>query len=274
MTSNHQQPLELHQDGAVYKLLHPQLYNTLTQNEGSHWHEFLLSEPFWILACIIVANNWWTTYQMYEDPDSYKEPDEEQGRSSTIQQIPWDSPAACNLRLMKRWPHFEWALDYITSRPRQYFAIVMCTLIFPVQLLEGYWLVVMATRLTILFYNDLYPRWKPYTLGFILYLPATTTVLTAWCVLLLVGFVLLVLQFEYVLALLDIYPGAHHTPNGLIDDLINLQHEDHEQGIPQDTSTEDQTTGDEDMDADDEDSDTEEEDWEMDAEEELEEEPE
>ncbi|KIL87600.1 hypothetical protein FAVG1_09308 [Fusarium avenaceum] len=150
-------------------------------------YEYVKSDLFWTLAILIIVNFWWSTKQVDAFPEKGKEPD------TTAPQ-----------------PGF-WLNQRITSRLRQYLALLVCTLAFPLQLLHGSWVLKSAWRITFGLLKRTYPSIKPRILGFIIYSPITAVVLAGWAAVLGFGIVIIATQILVWAKLWEMKPSTPST---------------------------------------------------------------
>ncbi|KAM0193336.1 hypothetical protein ACHAPI_007648 [Fusarium lateritium] len=147
-------------------------------------YEYVKSDLFWTVAVLILVNFWWSTKQVDSFPEKGEKTD--------------TAPPQ---------PGF-WLNQRITSRLRQYLALLVCTLAFPLQLLHGSWVLKSAWRITFGLVKRTYPSIKPRILGFIIYSPITAVVLTGWVVVLACGSLIIGTQVLLWVKLLQMQPGA------------------------------------------------------------------
>ena len=155
-------------------------------------YEYLSTDTFWLLGIALCANAYWVTKQLESLEKARNTPDEpnqEPGETATAQADNGvnDSPFA------------RWLRPRLTSRPREMLASFVFGLIFPLQLLEGFWVLKTTWRLTSAALWATYPRvLRPRILGFVLYSPATAFMLFSWAAVLLAGVFLLASQYLLV----------------------------------------------------------------------------
>ena len=99
-----------------------------------------------------------------------------------------------------------WLQPHITSRSRQILALAICTLVVPLQLLEGYWVIKAAWRITAAIAREAEPLKKHWVWTFALYLPIVLLLLTGWFIVLWIGGFLLLSQCIYILQLSEMWP--------------------------------------------------------------------
>ncbi|KAK7418600.1 hypothetical protein QQZ08_011184 [Neonectria magnoliae] len=196
-------------------------------------YEYLSSDTFWLLGIAIAVNAWRTNRQNdlfveRNGPDGPKvksrlkesnKPESETNKTktktkeapgtsnesslskSTTTEIPFNDD--CSLFLQ---PH-------ITTELRKFLAVIACSLVFPLQLLEGVWVLITTWRLTVATLKATYPQMKPRLFGFILHLPITAIILIAWVVVLSAGAFLVCSQMLYLIKLWEYKPGTYVPPN-------------------------------------------------------------
>ncbi|KAK7422983.1 hypothetical protein QQX98_001273 [Neonectria punicea] len=199
----------------------------------SEVYEYLSSDTFWLLGIAIAVNAWWTNRQndlfierngpdgptvKSKSKESKKLESETNKTESETKEVPSTSndsspskstPATdlfnddCSLLLQ---PH-------ITTELRKFLAVIACSLVFPLLLLEGIWVLITAWRLTVATLKATYPQMKPRLFGFILHLPITAIILLAWAVVLGTGAFLVCSQMLYVIKLWECKPGTYVPPN-------------------------------------------------------------
>ncbi|KAF5002997.1 hypothetical protein FDECE_10432 [Fusarium decemcellulare] len=180
-----------------------------SSQEEALW-EYLTSDVFWLLAIAIVINAFWVNRQVdlfdeLSNDNKKSENAAKEGDKALNEPLSGNSPkSTASLNRYKYWlqPH-------LTSRFRQYFAMFLCSLVIPVQLLHGTWVVLTTWRLTVAILKSTYPQIKPRLLGFLLYSPLTAVLLFAWAIVLGTGVFLVILQLLYVLKLRELKPGAN-----------------------------------------------------------------
>ncbi|KAM0560058.1 hypothetical protein ACHAPJ_004017 [Fusarium lateritium] len=144
-------------------------------------YEYLTSDVFWSFAILIIANFWWSAKQLDSFPDNEKEAKEQAAAP----------PKQSGF----------WLKDRITSRLRQYLALLVTSLIIPLQLLHGSWVLKSAWRITFGLVRRTYPSIKPRMLGFIIYSPVTAIILLGWAAVLTAGVTFVVTQILLIIKL-------------------------------------------------------------------------
>jgi hypothetical protein len=150
-------------------------------------YDYVKSDLFWTLAVLILVNFWWSTKQV----DSFPEKGD----------VPDTAPPQ---------PGF-WLKQRITSRLRQYLALLVCSLAFPLQLLHGSWVLKSAWRITFGLVKRTYPSIKPRILGFIIYSPITAVILAGWAVVLSMGVFIIATQILLWIKLWQMKPSTTST---------------------------------------------------------------
>ncbi|KAI0127383.1 hypothetical protein BJ170DRAFT_625162 [Xylariales sp. AK1849] len=179
-------------------------------------HEHLSSDTFWVLAIIIGINAYWTNRQVELFDKFGNEIKATEAPDNAVDGYSCGSEPRTAPPKQYRW----WLQPYITSRPRRILAIIICGLVLPIQLLEGYWVLQTAWRLTAATLKATYPHMKPYILGFVLYLPVLAILLAAWVAVLAMGVFMVSLQLLYVLKLRELRPGVHVRRSPIEEDKI------------------------------------------------------
>ncbi|GKU22996.1 unnamed protein product [Fusarium langsethiae] len=151
----------------------PPSYQSSWYNDSARY-EYLQSDVFWTLAVLILANCWWSAKQV----DFFDSTADEQAKISPR-------------------PSGFWLKHRITSRLRQYLVFLLCSLVLPLHLLHGSWVLKSAWRISFGLINRTYPSIKPRMLGFLLYSPLTAVILLGWAVVL--GFGVIILGTQYLL---------------------------------------------------------------------------
>ncbi|RGP64013.1 hypothetical protein FLONG3_9712 [Fusarium longipes] len=149
-------------------------YQSSWYNDSARY-EYLQSDVFWTLAILIIVNCWWSAKQV----DLFDSTPEEQAKISPR-------------------PSVFWLKYRITSRPRKYLILILCSLFMPLQLLHGSWVLKSAWRITLGLANRTYPDIKPRMLGVLLYSPLTAVILLVWAVVLGSGLIIVGTQFLLV----------------------------------------------------------------------------
>ncbi|KAI0010955.1 hypothetical protein F4779DRAFT_575336 [Xylariaceae sp. FL0662B] len=167
--------------------------------------EDLSSSAFWILGIVIGVNAYWTNRQVelfIESEKASKAADKasNDGDSSSPPDESRATPAHD--------PKPLWLQPHITSRPRKLLAIALCSLVLPMQFVEGYWVLRTAWRLSVAMLKAAYPQEKLRILGALLYLFTALITLAAWAGVLAMGVFLVSMQMLYVLQLRELNPGA------------------------------------------------------------------
>jgi hypothetical protein len=158
-------------------------------------YEYLKSDLFWTLAILIIANCWWSAKQV----DSF--PNEDDNENDT-------AVAKSNTTTQQRRPGF-WLKDRITSRLRQYLALLVCTSAFPLQLLHGSWVIKSMWRISLGLFKRTYPdSLKPRLLGIVLYSPVAAIVLLAWAAVVGAGVFIVATQILLWIKLWEMDPSA------------------------------------------------------------------
>ncbi|KAG8672763.1 hypothetical protein FPOAC2_06167 [Fusarium poae] len=173
------------------------------QSSSSSWYndsaryEYLQSDVFWTLAILILVNCWWSAKQV----DFFDSTPEEQAKISPR-------------------PSVFWLRYRITSRLRQYLVFLLCTLVIPLHLLHGSWVLKSAWRITFGLVNRTYPSIKPRILGFVFYSPLTAVISLGWAVVLGLGVIIVGTQFLLVrnLWIMTPYDPSSTTPSMKITD--------------------------------------------------------
>ncbi|KAI1081811.1 hypothetical protein F5B20DRAFT_535434 [Whalleya microplaca] len=178
-------------------------------------YEYLSTDMFWVLGIIIGINAYWTNQQVELFIESEKEPKAVKASNDdtpsseprpSSQQMPNSEPTRSSGTTSDR-KHL-WLQPHITSRPRQILAVVLCSLVVPMQLLEGYWVIKTAWRVSAAMFKALFPQAKLRILSILFYLFTTVVMLAAWAAVLGLGILLLSMQVLYVLQLRELQPGA------------------------------------------------------------------
>ncbi|KAM0424342.1 hypothetical protein ACHAPT_010488 [Fusarium lateritium] len=158
-------------------------------------HEYLDSDLFHFLSFVIVVNCWGVDLLTYYGELKKKQTRPEKAEKETDKALnepdAVDSPKSYSRR-------------YITSEPRRYLAMFLCTLVFPVQFLHGSWVITTTWRFTVAILKATYPSIKPRILGFILYSPITLAIIIIWAAVLWLGLFFVVAQLLRVLELRDL----------------------------------------------------------------------
>ncbi|KAL6355614.1 hypothetical protein LRP88_11217 [Fusarium phalaenopsidis] len=156
-------------------------------------YEFTSSDLFWLLAIAIMVNCWWVDKQfepfveLASDPKEPEKAEKEAGKvlNEPDSTEPPKSPASRHV----------WLKSQITSEPRRCLAMTICTLVFPVQLLHGSWVLRTLWRWTAALFKATYPSIRPRLFGFILYSPITLLTLVTWIAFLFAGLFFIGAQF-------------------------------------------------------------------------------
>ena len=143
-------------------------------------YEYLRSDLFWTLAAFIFVNCWWSAKQV----DSFDT-------------TPSEQPVK---------PSRFWLKYRITSRLYKYIVFLLCSLILPLHLLHGSWVLKSAWRITFGLVNRTYPAMRPRILGFLIYSPITAVILLGWTVVLGFGIVIVGTQVLLVCRLWEMTP--------------------------------------------------------------------
>lgn len=174
-------------------------------------HEFTSSDLFWVMAIVIMVNCWWVDKQFVpfvelgSDPKEPEKAEKEAGNAEKetdnagkeADKTPnkpdsTESPKPPSSRHV-------WLKSQITSEPRRYLAMTICTLVFPVQLLHGSWVLRTLWRWTAALLKATYPSIRPRLFGFILYSPITLFILVTWVAFLFTGVYFIAEQFMCLL---------------------------------------------------------------------------
>ncbi|KAM0346195.1 hypothetical protein ACHAPU_005617 [Fusarium lateritium] len=145
-------------------------------------YDYVESDLFWALAIFILVNFWWSTKHVDATPDKDKKPEDK--------------------------PPSLWLEERVTSRLRQYVAVFICSLAFPLQLLHGSWVLKSAWRISFGLVKRTYPSVKPRILGFIIYSPITAVILAGWTLILSGGVLIIGTQFLLWAKLWQMKPGT------------------------------------------------------------------
>ncbi|KAF5000509.1 hypothetical protein FGRMN_1676 [Fusarium graminum] len=158
-------------------------YNSWWYSDSARY-DYVKSDLFWTLAILILVNCWWSTKQVDSFPDNDEKPEDKPPR-----------------------PGF-WLKERVTSRLRQYVALFICTLMFPLQLLHGSWVLKSAWRITFGLVKRTYPSVKPRMLAFIVYSPITAAIVAAWVIVLSGGVLIIGTQILLWTKLWQMKPTA------------------------------------------------------------------
>ncbi|KAF0644635.1 hypothetical protein FPSE5266_01882 [Fusarium pseudograminearum] len=174
----------------------PPSYQSSWYNDSARY-EYLQSDIFWTLAILILVNCWWSAKQV----DFFDSTADEQAKISPRPSVFW--------------------LGYrITSRLRQYVVFLICSLVLPLHLLHGSWVLKSAWRISFGLVNRTYPTLKPRMLGFLLYSPLTAAILLGWAIVLGLGVIIVGTQFLLIrnLWVMTPYDSSSTTPTKSISE--------------------------------------------------------
>ncbi|KAL6916517.1 hypothetical protein ACHAPO_011244 [Fusarium lateritium] len=161
-------------------------YQSSWYNDSARY-EYLQSDVFWTLAILILVNCWWSAKQV----DFFDSTPEEQAKISPR-------------------PSVFWLRYRINSRLRQYLIFLLASLVLPLHLLHGSWVLKSAWRITFGLVNRTYPSIKPRMLGFVLYSPLTAVILLGWAIVLGLGVIIVGTQ---ILLILNLWSMTPHDPS-------------------------------------------------------------
>lgn len=169
-------------------------------------YEDVSSTSFWILGVFIVASTFWVNrqinlfdkYKEETNPGSDKSEDDTASESQGTPASTTSPPRPSDL----------WLQPHITSLPRQALAIIVCSFVFGLELLEGSWVLRTAWRWTTTIWKNTWSSMRSYVVGLVLYLPTTIAVLAAWAAVLSIGVFIVAAQLLYISALFELKPGA------------------------------------------------------------------
>ncbi|KAF4962573.1 hypothetical protein FSARC_9351 [Fusarium sarcochroum] len=150
-------------------------------------YEYMTSDVFWSFAFLIIANFWWSAKQLDSFPD-----DENKSKEQ-----PTASPKQSGF----------WLKDRLTSRLRQYLALLVTSSVIPLQLLHGSWVLKSAWRITFGLVRRTYPSIRPRMLGFVIYSPVTAIILLGWVAVLTAGVTFIVTQTLLIIKLWEMKPN-------------------------------------------------------------------
>ncbi|KPM46535.1 hypothetical protein AK830_g118 [Neonectria ditissima] len=192
-------------------------------------YEYLSSDLFWLLGIAIAVNGWWTNRQVefVSKPKTKSdalqiesgEPDTEaqvahdtSSETQAIHDMSNETPPSSESDNANTPSDGDKSLilePYITSKFRKFLALLTCSLVLPLQVLEGSWVLTTTWRLTVALLKATYPRFRPRLLGFILYLPISAIILFAWATVIATGAFLICSQILYLYKLKELEPGAY-----------------------------------------------------------------
>jgi hypothetical protein len=170
----------------ITKSYHLSPYQSSWYNDSARY-EYLQSDVFWTLAILILVNCWWSAKQV----DFFDSTPDEQAKISPR-------------------PSVFWLKYRITSRLRKYLIFLLCSLVLPLHLLHGSWVLKSAWRITFGLVNRTYPSTRPRMLGFLLYSPLTAVTLLSWAIVLGFGFVIVGTQ---ILLLRNLWEMTPYDPS-------------------------------------------------------------
>lgn len=173
--------------------------------------EFLSSKIFWLLGFVIAVNGYWINEQIELFLETQQQPTNAEDTSQLNRQPSKRNPSGSvspTAVATSRHARPLWLQPHITSRPRQILAIIVCSLVLPLQLLEGSWVLKTAWRITDAVYKSTSSSVAPWLIRVVLHGLITLLGLVAWVVVLMAGVFLVVAQFLYILRLQQMQPGV------------------------------------------------------------------
>ncbi|KAF4958268.1 hypothetical protein FGADI_2434 [Fusarium gaditjirri] len=155
----------------------------------SEWSEYLKSDLFWVFAIGIIANLAFANNEISPTKDN-KEIDTDSSESSTFPEQKSFPLSMCYQQLSNAVggsnQHREHSspLSFehrITSRFRQYLALLLCASPLSIQLIHGWLVLKTMWRMSFSLVKSTYPdSLRPYLLGLIIYSPAVCLMLWVW----------------------------------------------------------------------------------------------
>ncbi|KAI1020948.1 hypothetical protein LB503_010059 [Fusarium chuoi] len=134
-------------------------------SDESPWYEYLQSDLFWVLTILIISTSIWSEGQRHLL--SRKNKRQEDTQSS---EAPPQPASGINLK------------DQITSRLRQYLAVLLCASLIPGGLALGLYVLKTMWRLSLWLVQSHYPvSTRPHLLGILMFSPIAIPLLGAWC---------------------------------------------------------------------------------------------
>jgi hypothetical protein len=179
--------------------------------------EFVRAQLFWLLGGLLLFNGYWVNQQVVKssrgrDPATHAPVTPSPPVTGTA-----ESPRAAGQRARRRAGRealdafglrydLFWLRPHITSRLRQAIAVVACTLVLPVQLLEGSWMLRTAWRVTMATHAAVHLSTRLLILRCVAYLPCIVVGAITWYLMLWVGMLLVMAQITYIAQLLELEP--------------------------------------------------------------------
>ncbi|KAJ3520766.1 hypothetical protein NM208_g13578 [Fusarium decemcellulare] len=175
--------------------------------------EYLSSGIFWTLGSLIILNGYWINQQVEQFSELEKQQSNPQSSDASESAEKTSSQASSSSANSPTLPssghyHLFWLQPHITSHLRRFLAILLCSLVLPLQFLQGSWVLRTAWRLTSATIRATYPSTKPFLIRYCLYIPVSVVVLAAWAGIVMAGLFLVFGQLTYVLQLCELRPQS------------------------------------------------------------------
>ncbi|KAF5694378.1 hypothetical protein FDENT_1244 [Fusarium denticulatum] len=163
----------------------------VTSNE-SPWYEYLQSDLFWVLTILNIFFLFWSEQQLFLL--SRKNEGQEDTETSAAPPKP---ASGINLK------------DQITSRLRQFLALLFCALPIPGELFHGLDVLKTIWRLSVSLVQSYYPvDTRPFLLGIIMFSPIAIPLLGAWFVVAAAGYAIVETQIRLFFEVWKLKPNA------------------------------------------------------------------
>ncbi|KAI1064652.1 hypothetical protein LB506_007571 [Fusarium annulatum] len=160
-------------------------------SDESSWYEYLQSDLFWFLTILIISTSIWSEGQ--HNLLIRKSEGQEDTKSS---EAPPQPASGTNLK------------DQITSRLRQYLAVLLCVSPIPGKLIHGLYVLKTMWRLSLWLVHSYYPvSTRPHLLGILMFSPIAIPMLGGWCAVVGGGYCIVSTQIGLCIVLWKLEPN-------------------------------------------------------------------